>query len=317
MQSRNPIFARAEGFNGRTTGPAYGNTYPGGAPQDTGYTDPSQWGTGTPGAPGTQIDQGRMTIDTVVQKTGITLAVVVLAAAVTWFLTGDMDSMTQAQLNGLYGLSLFGALGGFALAMANTFKKVISPALVLVYAAVQGVFVGAFSKALEVMFTQPGQEPGGLVIGAVVGTMAAVAGTLAAYKFFNIQVGTKFRKWVIAAGMGFLAVTFLDMILGFFGSCHRLQRIRPARPDHERRRARPRRAVPDPRLRHGRARDRRRCPGAGVVACRLRAHGHHRVHLHRDHQDPRDPAGRLTPGPALRGRLGRLVGRGVSAFRGL
>ena len=73
MQSRNPIFARAEGFNGR--GNAYGNTtYPGGAPQDAGYSDPSQWGTGTPGAPGTQVDQGRMTIDTVVQKTGITLA---------------------------------------------------------------------------------------------------------------------------------------------------------------------------------------------------------------------------------------------------
>ena len=219
MQSRNPIFARAEGFNGRTTGPAYGSTYPGGAPQNTGYTDPSQWGTGTPGAPGTQVDQGRMTIDTVVQKTGITLSVVVLAAVATWFLTGDMDSMTQAQLNSLYGLSLFGALGGFALAMANTFKKVISPALVLVYAAVQGVFVGAFSKALETIFVDPNNPAqGGLVIGAVTGTMAAVAGTLAAYKFFNIRVGTKFRKWVIAAGMGFLAVTFLDMILGFFGN---------------------------------------------------------------------------------------------------
>ena len=218
MQSRNPIFARAEGFNGRTTGPAYGNTYPGGAPQNAGYSDPSQWGTGAPGAPGTQVDQGRMTIDTVVQKTGITLAVVVLAAAATWFLTGDMDSMTQAQLNGLYGISLIGAIGGFALGMVNSFKKVVSPGLVLVYAVLEGVFVGAFSKALEVMFTQPGQEPGGLVIGAVVGTMAAVAGTLAAYKFFNIQVGTKFRKWVIAAGMGFLAVTVLDMILGFFGA---------------------------------------------------------------------------------------------------
>ena len=45
-------------------------------------------------------------------------------------------------------------------------------------------------------------QQGGLVIGAVVGTMAAVAGTLAAYKFFNIQVGTKFRKWVIAARHG-------------------------------------------------------------------------------------------------------------------
>jgi len=217
MQSRNPIFARAEGFNGRSGGQAYGNAiYPGTGPQGAGYSDPSQWGTGSPGQ-GTQVDQGRMTIDTVVQKTGITLGVVVLAAAATWFLTGDID--TQAQLNSLYGLSLFGALGGFALAMANTFKKVISPGLVLVYALVQGVFVGAFSKALETMFVDPNNpQQGGLVVGAVVGTMAAVAGTLAAYKFFNIQVGTKFRKWVIAAGMGFLAVTFLDMILGFFGN---------------------------------------------------------------------------------------------------
>ena len=216
MQSRNPVFARAEGFNGRS---ATGNTtYPGSGPQDTAYGDPSQWGTGTPGTPGTtQVDQGRMTIDSVVQKTGLTLGVVVLAATATWFLTGDID--TQAQLNTLYGLSLFGALGGFALAMANTFKKVISPALVLVYAAVQGVFVGAFSKALETIFVDPNNpQQGGLVIGAVVGTMAAVAGTLAAYKFFNIRVGARFCKWVIAAGMGFLAVTLLDMVLGFFGN---------------------------------------------------------------------------------------------------
>ena len=72
MESSNPIFARAEGFNGRS---ATGNTtYPGNGPQDTAYGDPSQWGTGTPGTPGTtQVDQGRMTIDSVVQKTGVTL----------------------------------------------------------------------------------------------------------------------------------------------------------------------------------------------------------------------------------------------------
>jgi uncharacterized YccA/Bax inhibitor family protein len=48
------------------------------------------------------------------------------------------------------------------------------------------------------------------------GTDAAVAGTLAAYKFFNIQVGTKFRKWVVAAMFGFVAVSLLDFVLGFF-----------------------------------------------------------------------------------------------------
>jgi uncharacterized YccA/Bax inhibitor family protein len=218
MQSNNPVFARSEGFNGRGT--TYGNqTYPGSAQQYAGYGSPAQWGTGQPGGAGTyppQVDQGRMTLDSVVQKTGLTLGLVVLTAAATWFLTGDID--TQAQLNGLYGISMIGAIGGFALAMVNTFKKVISPALVLVYAALQGVFVGAFSKALETAFVDPDSQQGGLVIGAVVGTMAAVAGTLAAYKFFNIQVGKRFYKWVIAAGMGFLALTLLDVVLGFFGN---------------------------------------------------------------------------------------------------
>jgi uncharacterized YccA/Bax inhibitor family protein len=215
MQSNNPIFARSEGFNGRGTAQPT-QTYPGN--EYAGYGSPAQWGTGQPGGPAApQVDQGRMTIDSVVQKTGITLGVVVLAAAATWFLTGDID--TQAQLNGLYGISLVGALGGFALAMANTFKKVISPGLVLVYALLQGVFVGAFSKALETVFVDPNDPTkGGLVVGAVIGTMAAVAGTLAAYKFFNIQVGGRFRTWVIAAGMGFLALTMLDMVLGFFGN---------------------------------------------------------------------------------------------------
>jgi len=217
MQSSNPIFTRSEGFNGRD---ANGNqTYPGTGQQHAGYGSPSEWSVGTPGSPGTpvtHVDQGPMTIDSVVQKTGITLLVVVVAAAATWFLTPEVTSDTA--LGSLYGLSLVGALGGFALAMVNSFKQVISPALVLLYAAFEGVFVGAFSKVLETVFAQPGTEPGGLVIGAVVGTMAAVAGTLAAYKFFNIKVGDRFRKWVMGALMGFVALALLDMILGFFGN---------------------------------------------------------------------------------------------------
>ena len=94
--------------------------------------------------------------------------------------------------------------------MVNSFKKVVSPPLVLAYAALEGVFIGAFSKVLEAHFG------GGLVIGAVLGTMAAVGGTLAAYKFFDIQVGQKFRTWVVAAMFGFVAVSLLDLVLGFF-----------------------------------------------------------------------------------------------------
>ena len=221
MKSSNPIFARAEGFNGREVQDT--PTYPGnGQPQDT-ISSPATWSTGsatgTPTGPVTHtqpgVDRGPMTIDSVVQKTALTLGIVVVVAAITWSLTGDITDPDAA--SALYGLSLFGALGGFALAMVNSFRRVISPALVLAYAAFEGLFVGAFSKAIESIFNNGG-EPGGLVIGAVLGTMAATAGTLAAYRFFHIQVGQRFRTWVIGATFGFVAIAMLDFVLSLFGA---------------------------------------------------------------------------------------------------
>jgi uncharacterized YccA/Bax inhibitor family protein len=207
MQSSNPVFARSEGFNGRGSSQTYagnGMSYPAyGSPQ----TDPSTWGTGSTQAP---VDQGRMTLDSVVQKTGITLGLVVLSAAVTWFLTGDPADPDAART--LMTLWMGGAFAGLGLALVLSFKRAISPGLVLAYAVVEGVFVGAMSKYFEAVFGD------GIVVGAVLGTVAAVAGTLAAYKFFNIQVTPKFRKFVVAAMFGFVALVLLDFVLSFFGA---------------------------------------------------------------------------------------------------
>jgi uncharacterized YccA/Bax inhibitor family protein len=206
MQSSNPVFRRAEGFNGRSqTYPASGMSYPayGSAPTG-GSEDPYARQTLTPST-------ARMTIDSVVQKTGLTLGLTILVAAATWLLTPAIDPATGSA-GPLYMLALVGALGGFALSFPNSFKRVVSPPLVLAYAALEGLFVGAFSKAMEASFG------GGIVIGAVAGTFAAVVGTLAAYKFFNIRVTPTFRKWVVAAMFGFVAVALLDFVLGLFGA---------------------------------------------------------------------------------------------------
>src|SRR3954452_21620607 len=214
MQSSNPVFRRAEGFNGRSqTYPASGMSYPaygsaptgsaptGGAPAG-GYDDPYARQTLTPtGAP--------MTIDSVVQKTGLTLGLTILVAAATWLLTPELSS---GAANPIYLLAMVGAFGGLALSLVNSFRRVVSPALVLVYAALEGLFVGAFSKIID------SACGGGIVVGAVAGTFAAVAGTLAAYKFFNIRVTPTFRKWTVAALFGFLAVSLLDVVLGLFGA---------------------------------------------------------------------------------------------------
>ncbi|MBF4162896.1 Bax inhibitor-1/YccA family protein [Nocardioides acrostichi] len=218
MQSNNPVFRRSEEFN-RPGMNAYGNqTYAGNGATHSGYgTDPSTWGTGAPGEVySAKPDQGGvMTIDSVVQKTAMSLGVVFVAAFATWFLTPDLRDF-GASLGPLYAALMIGGFGAFALSMVNSFKRVVSPALVLAFCALEGVSLGAFSKIIEALYVQPGQ--GSIVVQAVIGTFAAFAGTLAAYKFLNIRVGDKFRTFVMAAMFGMVALGLLEMVLSVFGS---------------------------------------------------------------------------------------------------
>jgi uncharacterized YccA/Bax inhibitor family protein len=202
MKSSNPVFARSAEFNGR--GGAIAN-------------DPSQWQVDLNGSPThTEPGTGRMTIDSVVEKTGITLGLLTLSAAVTWFLIGDLNSADISEADAAqgtaYAFAMGGALIGFALAMVNSFKKVISPALVLAYALVEGVFIGAFSKVVATWVGDPS-----IVFQAVLGTVVAFAGTLAAYKFFNIQVTDKFRKVMMISGFAIIGVLLINFVLSLTG----------------------------------------------------------------------------------------------------
>ena len=200
MRSNNPVFNRSEEFN-RASSNAYGNqTYAGGGLDYPGYGDTS---TGAP-----QVDQGRMTVDSVVQKTAISIALVFAAAFVTWWYIGDVTANSDIGRIGL--LATMGAGGAFILSLVNSFKRVISPALVMLFAVAEGVALGAVSKLFEMSYP-------GIVTSAVLGTFAAFVGTLAAYKFFDIQVGNKFRTFVIAGMFGMVGLGLLSLVLGFFG----------------------------------------------------------------------------------------------------
>ncbi|HNJ79252.1 MAG TPA: Bax inhibitor-1/YccA family protein [Marmoricola sp.] len=206
MKSSNPVFARSEGFNGRVDPNAYPNPVGGYA----GFGDAPT----THQMPGA-VARSAMSIDSVVQKTGITLGVLVIAAAATWMFSGDPTGFgvnAEAAARNLYVLSMVGAFGAFILSLVNSFKKVVSPALVLAFAALEGVFLGATSKVFQLAFGP------GVVPGAVIGTIGAFAGTLIAYRFFHIKVGDKFRMWVVGAMFGFVGVSLLNMVLGFFGA---------------------------------------------------------------------------------------------------
>jgi len=179
--SSNPVFRDLPAMSGR--GYATFDRYPAG---------------GYPGAPATQApaDRRPMTIDDVVTKTGITLGVLVAAGAATW-------------ITGLYGLALPAALVGFVLALVITFKKVVSPPLILAYAAVEGVFLGGISGIFNDRFS-------GIVIQAVVGTAAVFGGMLVVYKTGAIRVTPKLTKWVIGSLIGVVGLMLVNLIAGFF-----------------------------------------------------------------------------------------------------
>lgn len=204
MKSNNPVFARSEEFN-RASSNAYGNqTYPG-AGAYPGYGE-------TLGAPG-QADQRRMTVDSVVQKTAISIALVFVAAFATWAWIGDVvvgntvveDAASRASM-----LALLGAGGAFLLSLVNSFKRVISPGLVMAFALGEGVALGAVSKFFDTLYP-------GVVTQAVLGTFAAFVGTLAAYKFLNIKVGDKFRRGVVAGMFAMVGLGLLSLVLSLFG----------------------------------------------------------------------------------------------------
>jgi uncharacterized YccA/Bax inhibitor family protein len=150
---------------------------------------------GHAGAPATT--ERPMTVDDVVTKTGITLAVLVAAAAVTW-------------ISGLVWLALPAALVGFGLAMVVIFKKTVSPPLILAYAAVEGVFLGGISAIFNAQFAN------GIVLNAVVGTAAVFGGMLVVYKTGAVRVTPRFQKWMMGALIGVVGLMLVNLIASFF-----------------------------------------------------------------------------------------------------
>src|SRR5699024_4873141 len=103
-----------------------------------------------------------------------------------------------------------GAIGGFILAMVTIFKKEWAPVTAPVYAALEGLFLGAVS----VMFANVYQ---GIVFNAVLLTIGIFAVMLFIYRTGIIKVTQRFRMGIVAATGGIFLVYMATFILGFFG----------------------------------------------------------------------------------------------------
>jgi uncharacterized YccA/Bax inhibitor family protein len=143
-----------------------------------------------------------MTMDDVVLRSATTLGTVAVGAALAWAL---LPISTTS-----YGLAFGSAIVAMVLALIQSFKRTPVPALILGYAAFEGVFLGVISEMYNSRWS-------GAPFQAVLGTMAVTAATLLVYKAGWIRVTARYARVGMAIAIAFVLVMAVNLLLVAFG----------------------------------------------------------------------------------------------------
>jgi uncharacterized YccA/Bax inhibitor family protein len=139
---------------------------------------------------------GRLSIHDVIMKTTSVFALLVVGAGIGW----SIPSL------------LFPAMiVALVLGLVNSFKKNVSPALVLTYGLTEGVFLGGLSYWFETAYGP------GIAKQAVLGTLVAFGVMLAMYQNKIIQVNEKFTKIFMVSMVSYAVIALISFVTSFFG----------------------------------------------------------------------------------------------------
>lgn len=139
----------------------------------------------------------RLTMNDVMVKTGINLGLVAVGAAVAW----------NAPV-----LLLLGMVGGLVLGLVNSFKKKVSPILVMTYALMEGLLLGGLSAVVNMRYP-------GVAIQAVLATLVVAGTTLALFSNGKLRATPKLNKIFMIGAIGYMAYGLISILgAGIFGS---------------------------------------------------------------------------------------------------
>ena len=139
----------------------------------------------------------RLTMNDVMVKTGITLGLVAVGAAVAW----------NAPV-----LLLLGMVGGLVLGLVNSFKKKVSPILVMTYALMEGLLLGGLSAVVDMRYP-------GVAVQAVLATFVVAGTTLALFANGKLRATPKLNKIFMIGAIGYLVYGLISILgAGIFGS---------------------------------------------------------------------------------------------------
>jgi len=139
-----------------------------------------------------------MTLQGTVNKTGLSLLILIAAAAFVW----------NSSVPGPF--ILVGLVGGLIAALVTVFKNTAAPYTTPLYALFEGLLLGGISLLYE-------QRYPGIVTNAVGLTFGTLAMLLAAYSTGLIRPSENFKLGIVAATGGIALVYLVSMVMGFFG----------------------------------------------------------------------------------------------------
>ncbi len=142
------------------------------------------------------VDTDRMSYEDTIVKTLLAFGVLLVGAVAGWNLPPIVW--------------IVGAIVGFVLALVNTFKKKPSPALVLLYAFFEGLFVGGISGYYNSAFD-------GIVTQAVFGTLGVFAVTLLLFTSGKVRATPKATRFFLVAIVGYMAFSLVNLVLMWTG----------------------------------------------------------------------------------------------------
>ncbi|MGI4895601.1 MAG: Bax inhibitor-1/YccA family protein [Janthinobacterium lividum] len=197
MESKNPVFARSNEWkrNGHATFDAPSSATRPAPPADASARTLEEWYQ-KPSA--TNAQSRRMTLDDVVVRTALLFSVLLVGAAAAWL--GDLG----------FPIAIGSALVAMVLGIWAQVSKKVRPGVMFAYAALEGLFVGSISHAYASFYD-------GIVGQAVIGTLAAFAGMLVAYKTGLIRNSPRFTKVLLIAGLGYLVFGLANLAFSVLG----------------------------------------------------------------------------------------------------
>jgi uncharacterized YccA/Bax inhibitor family protein len=192
----NPVFRRHGVF---TTGGAYrppANSVNQASTMTSPGMDAATLAQAYQSAPATPYHTGRMTYDDVIVKTMGLLGILIVAGAATWVL------MPMAAIPA--------GLVGLVLGLVCAFKREPNRGLIIAYAVAEGAFLGGLSRIFEAAWS-------GIVLQAVVATLAVFAVVLVLYKSGKIRTSPKLTRFVVTAMLGYVVFSLVNAALVWFG----------------------------------------------------------------------------------------------------